>query len=143
MSENREKFEKFLVKLDANELEKLLKSKEYEQYKSIIQERIKTFYSILAEIKITDSIHDLTILHVSLHKDDYLHKIIDNKIKEIVLNELKDNNIEKFLKLKRSYSQHEVIKPILEKKEIELFGEQGITKDISDKEFDKIYEDDN
>src|SRR5690606_21612196 len=111
MSQNREKFENFLVKLDPNELEKLLKSKEYEQYKSIIQERIKSYYNILAQIKITDDYEGLKNIQKSLKIGDYLHKILNEKINEIVKDEIKN----------------EEIKPLLKQREVE-----GITKDNND-----------
>src|SRR5690606_22502105 len=142
MSENREKFEKFLIKLDENELAKLLKSKEYEQYRSIIQERIKTFYNILAKIKITDDYVELKNIQKSLKIGDYLHKILIEKIHEIVKDEIKNADIKKFLMIRNDYKYDEETKPLLKQREIELFGHEGITKDNND-EFDKIYEDDN
>src|SRR5690606_24095683 len=119
MSQNRENFEDYVIKLDANELEKLLKSKEYEQYKSIIQERIKSYYSILAQIKITDDYVELKNIQKSLKIGDYLNKILNEKINEVVKDELKN----------------EKIKPLLHQRE------KGVTRDVYDKEFEKIRED--
>src|SRR5690606_20120677 len=87
MSQNRENFEKFVIKLDVDELEKLLKSKEYEQYRSIIQERIITFYNILAKIKTTDDYEELKEIQKSLKIGDYLNKILNEKINEVVKDE--------------------------------------------------------
>src|SRR5690606_7613690 len=141
MTENREEFEKFLVKLDANELEKLLKLKEYEQYKSIIQERIKTFYSILAQIKITNDYVELKEIQKSLKSGDYLIIILIDKIHEILKDEIKNADIKKFLMIRNDYYLDKEIKPLLDQREIELFGEKGVSKDIYDKEFEKICED--
>src|SRR5690606_29669339 len=110
MSENREKFEKFLIKLDENELEKLIKSKEYEQYKSKIQERIKTFYSILAQIKITNDYVELKEIQKSLKIGDYLNKILIDKFNEVVKDELKNADIKKFSMIKQDYYLDEEIK---------------------------------
>src|SRR5690606_14278572 len=121
MSQNRENFEDYVIKLDANELEKLLKLKEYKQYKSIIQERIKTFYNILAKIKITDDYVELKNIQKSLKIGDYLNKILNEKINEVVKDELKN----------------EKIKPLLHKREIELFDKKSVTRDDYVKKFEK------
>src|SRR5690606_15171834 len=135
MSQNRENFEDYVIKLDANELEKLLKSKEYEQYKSIIQERIKSFYSILAQIKITNDYVELKEIQKSLKIGDYLNKILIDKFNEVVKDELKNADIKKFLMIRQDYYLNEEIKPLLDQREIELFGEKGVTRDVYDKEF--------
>src|SRR5690606_20925016 len=79
------------------------------------------YYNILAQIKITDDYEGLKNIQKSLKIGDYLHKILNEKINEIVKDEIKN----------------EEIKPLLKQREVE-----GITKDNND-EFDKIYEDDN
>src|SRR5690554_1605820 len=130
MSQNRENFEKFLIKLDADELDNLLELKEYEQYKSIIQERIKTFYSILSQIKITNDYVELKEIQKSLKIGDYLNKILIDKFNKVVKDELKNADIKKFSMIKQDYYLNEEIKPLLDQREIELFGKKGVTKEF-------------
>src|SRR5690606_616841 len=77
---------------------------EYEQYKSIIQERIKSYYNILAQIITTDDYVELKNIQKSLKIGDYLNKILNEKINEVVKDEKN--------------------KPLLDQREIELFDKK-------------------
>src|SRR5690606_39758908 len=77
----------------------------------------------------------------SLKIQDYLNRILIDKFNEVVKDELKNADIKKFLMIRQDYYLDEEIKPLLDQREIELFGDQGVTTNIYDKEFEKIRED--
>src|SRR5690606_10256460 len=108
MIENYENYEKFVLKLDQQGLKNELDSIKNEQYRSIIQKRLNELNKKLTIIENLDEIDELLFFRDKISKDDYLYNIYNERIEQIISEQLKDN-IDELIKVRNKFNKNDKI----------------------------------
>src|SRR5690606_22694570 len=115
MTENYENFEKFVIKLDQQGLKNALESTKNEQYRSIIQKRLKELNKKLIIIENLDEIDELLFFRDKISKDDYLYNVYNERIEQLITEQIKDN-IDDLLKVRNKFNKNDKIYDIINKR---------------------------
>src|SRR5690606_30250002 len=129
-----ENFEKFVIKLDQNGLKNALESTKNEQHRSIIQKRLNVLNKKLIIIENLDEIDELLFFRNKISKDDYLYNVYNERIQQIISEQIKDN-IDELIKIRNKFNKNDKIydkinKRIEEIKSLLHQREKAVTKDV-------------